>query len=175
MMQNKQVVDVEIRKALKEDKQQISAIRPLVYKNMIVSGLRQWDDEYPSDEILFEDIDRGEMLIALIRGEIAGYVTVNNDIPAEYDSVDLQYNSEICIHRLSVNPKFQRKGVAYALMEYIHRMCLQQGHTSICLDTAEENTAAVNLYSKLGYEARGYVAFGRRPNYRFHVMEISLQ
>jgi len=166
---------MEIRKALKEDKHQISAIRPLVYKNMIASGLHQWDDEYPSEEILFEDIDRGEMHLAILQGEIAGYVTVNNDIPTEYGSADLHYNSEICIHRLSVNPKFIRKGVAYALMEYIHRMCIQQGHKSICLDTAEENVAAMSLYNKLGYEARGYVVFGRRLNYRFQVMEISLK
>ena len=69
---------MEIRKATQEDKRKISVIRPAVYKNMIAAGLSQWDDEYPSETILFEDIDRGEMLVALIEGEIAGYVTVND-------------------------------------------------------------------------------------------------
>jgi len=166
---------MEIRKATQEDKRKISVIRPAVYKNMIASGLSQWDDEYPSEKILFEDIDRGEMLVALIEGEITGYVTVNDDIPIEYATVDLRFNPEICIHRLSVNPKFARQGVAYSLMEYIHSMCLQQGNNSVCLDTAEENTAALNLYGKLGYTIRGYVTFGRKEQYRFIVMEISLQ
>ena len=44
-----------IRDAEQKDKKQIAQIRPAVYKKMIADGLYQWDDEYPSEEILFDD------------------------------------------------------------------------------------------------------------------------
>ncbi len=160
-----------IRKATGIDKIRISEIRPMVYKKMIESGLDQWDDEYPSKEILFKDIDRNEMLIACVDGDVAGYVTVNDDIPAEYKNVNMQFNAKICVHRLSVNPEYQKQGVATKIMEYVHNKYRDMGYNAICLDTCETNIAALELYKKLGYIVRGYVNFKRRPQYRFPVME----
>lgn len=165
---------MNIRKAKTEDMEQISKIRPAIYRKMIESGLNQWDNEYPNEEILLVDIQKYEMLVALIDGEIAGYVTVNEDIPDEYKEIDLKFNPKLCVHRLSINPKFARQGVGTKMMEYIHKHYKGMKHTSICLDTCEANTAALRLYDKLGYIIRGYVHFGRRPQYRFPVMEIML-
>ena len=165
---------MQIRKAIQEDKAHIAKIRSEVCKNMISVGLTQWDEEYPSDEILFEDIDRGEMLIAQIGDEIAGYVTVNKDIPKEYDEIDLQFASKICIHRLSVNPTFLRQGIGTRIMLYLHKSFKAQGYKSICLDTCEDNEGALRLYDKLGYIIRGYVKFPRKEQFRFPVMEIML-
>ena len=163
-----------IRKATQEDKIEISKIRPKVYQKMLESGLNQWDDEYPSDTILFEDIDRGEMLAGLIDGKIVGYVTVNEDIPDEYKDVTLKFAPKICVHRLSVNPEFVGQGVATKIMQFVHEHYKDRGYASICLDTCEANIAALGLYNKLGYIQRGYVKFKRRPQYKFPVMEISL-
>lgn len=163
-----------IRKATKDDKKQISKIRPTVYKNMLEYGLNQWDDEYPSNKILFDDIDNGTMYVATIDDLVAGYITVNENISEEYKDVDLRFDSKICVHRLSVNPVFARQGVATRLMKYIHQIYKEAGYTSICLDTCEDNYIALKLYQNLGYSIRGYVVFNRRRQYRFSVMEIEL-
>ncbi|MEX1375964.1 MAG: GNAT family N-acetyltransferase [Eubacteriales bacterium] len=165
---------INIRKANEEDMMQISQIRPEVYKKMMEMGLEQWDDNYPTDGILLEDIKKGEMLVALIEDEIAGYVTVNEEQPAEYDDIEFQFSPKLCVHRLSVNPKYARRGVAMNIMEYIHSHYKEQNYKSICLDTSDANKAALGLYSKLGYTIRGYVNFKRKPQYRFPVMEIRL-
>lgn len=123
---------------------------------------------------MFDDIDRGEMIVAVVGHMVAGYVTVNEDIPDEYNDVDLQFASKICIHRLSINPQFSRQGVATKIMEFVHKYYRGKGHKSICLDTCEANVAALKLYEKFGYITRGYVKFSRREQYRFPVMEIML-
>ena len=141
---------------------------------MIADGLYQWDDEYPSEEILFSDINDGNMIVAIEDGAIAGYVTVNEDIPQEYKEINLLFSPKICVHRLSVNPAHARRGTAKALMEYVHDSFKNQGYKSICLDTCEDNIAAISLYNKLKYVKRGYVSFERRPKLRFPVMERKL-
>ena len=163
-----------IRQAQAKDKAKIAEIRPLVFKSMLAAGLYQWDDEYPSEKILFEDIDKGHMIIAQINEEIAGYVTVNKEIPAEYSEIPLKFSPKICVHRLSVNPAFGRLGIATALMDYVHKEYKARGFFAICLDTCEDNTAALGLYEKLGYRRRGYVTFPRRPKFKFPVMERKL-
>lgn len=165
---------IKIRKAIAGDMNRISKIRPEVYKKMMEAGLYQWDENYPTDEILMQDIKKGEMLVALIGDEIAGYVTVNEEQPPEYDDIEFQFSPKLCVHRLSVNPKFARQGVAMQIMEYIHSYYKTHNYTSVCLDTSDANKAALGLYRKLGYIIRGYVHFKRKPQYRFPVMEIKL-
>jgi len=165
---------MKIRKAQIDDMKQISNIRPAIYKKMIASGLNQWDEKYPSDEILLDDINNSEMFVALIDDEVAGYITVNEDIPDEYKTVDLKFDAKLCVHRLSINPKFSRQGIGTKMMEYVHGHFKDMNYTAICLDTCEANLAALRLYDKLGYITRGYVNFPRRPQYRFPVMEIML-
>lgn len=163
-----------IRKAIEKDKKQIKSIRPLVVKYMADNNLTQWDDEYPSDEILMQDLDRGEMYAALIDDEVVAYVTVNSDIPPEYNEVALEFSPKMCVHRLSVNPKFAKKGIATKIMEYVHSDLKIQGYESICLDTCEDNPGALKLYDRLGYIIRGHVVFDRRAPMKFPVMERKL-
>ncbi len=135
------------QKAISKNKMEISALRIRVYKNMLENGLEQWDDDYPTDSILFEDIDHGNMYIAVIDDVIAAYVTADEDIPEEYLGVDFQYDKpRVCIHRLSVNPDFLRMGIASELMHYIHSQMKQIGYKSIVLDTMDVNMGAVGLY-----------------------------
>ena len=163
-----------VRKAIQKDKDQIKKIRPQVVKFMANNNLTQWDDEYPSDEILMQDLDRGEMYVALIKNEVVGYVTINEEIPEEYNAISLEFSSKVCVHRLSVNPKFAKQGIATKIMEHVHRDLKEQGYRAICLDTCEDNAGAIKLYSNLGYITRGYVIFERRAPMKFPVMERKL-
>ena len=163
-----------VRKAIQNDKAQIKKIRPQMVKFMADTNLTQWDDEYPSEELLMQDLDRGEMYAALIGDVVVGYVTINGDIPEEYSEVALEFSPKVCVHRLSVNPKFAKQGIATKIMEHVHGDLKKQGYRSICLDTCEDNAGALKLYRNLGYITRGYVIFERRAPMKFPVMERNL-
>lgn len=65
---------------------------------------------------------------------------------------------------IAVLPEYQRRGVGYALMREIMQAMLLYEATECLLEVRVSNTAAVNLYKKLGFEIartkRGYYADG---------------
>ena len=61
---------------------------------------------------------------------------------------------------LATDPAHQRKGYARAILQQGHRKASMHGAKSILLEVAEDNTAAIALYTSLGYEL-----IGRRAGY----------
>jgi len=61
---------------------------------------------------------------------------------------------------ITVDPNFRRGGVGEKLLSAGEVAAQQAGGTVIFLEVAEDNTAAIALYGKAGYEG-----FGRRPAY----------
>lgn len=53
---------------------------------------------------------------------------------------------------LYVMPEHRRRGIGLALMQQAHQWSKQQGDRQISLQVFEENSAALSLYKKLGYE-----------------------
>jgi len=53
---------------------------------------------------------------------------------------------------IAVNAAERGKGYAKALMEHSHKELAKQGLKNFFLEVRENNTAAISLYKKLGYE-----------------------
>jgi ribosomal protein S18 acetylase RimI-like enzyme len=53
---------------------------------------------------------------------------------------------------IATNIAWQGKGYAKALMEHCHKELAEQGIKIFFLEVRENNTAAISLYKKLGYE-----------------------
>ena len=51
---------------------------------------------------------------------------------------------------IAVNPKNRNQGYANALMEFLESKCLEKGVTKLRLDVRVTNTAAIELYKKIG-------------------------
>lgn len=61
---------------------------------------------------------------------------------------------------LDIAPEYHRKGVAQRLLQEIELLFKSRGITECCLEVREDNTAAVNLYQKSGYQK-----VAKLPNY----------
>ncbi|MMZ70294.1 putative acetyltransferase [compost metagenome] len=61
-----------------------------------------------------------------------------------------------------MRPKYQGRGIALKLMNFVDESCKQAQYTSIRLDVYSGNQRAVEFYKKLGYAIRGEVTFPRR-------------
>ena len=59
------------------------------------------------------------------------------------------------IHRLCVNPKFQKQGIAKKTLIYIEEKLQKECVKSIRLDVFTENPYALRLYEKAGYHKTG--------------------
>lgn len=75
------------------------------------------------------------------------------------------------IHRLCVNPKFQKRGIGTRTLQYIENQVKDQGIETIRLDVFTLNPYALRLYEKLGYNKVGYANWRKG---RFQLMEKRL-
>jgi ribosomal-protein-alanine N-acetyltransferase len=70
------------------------------------------------------------------------------------------YAGEIHIGNIAVVPEFRRRGLAERLLNYVFEAC--GDCTDVFLEVRESNTAAFNLYKKIGFDVLGV----RRSYYR---------
>lgn len=143
-------------------------------KKMDEQGIPQWDELYPNKPILDEDIQKQELYITKIDGEIAAVYVLNEESDEQYSNGKWQYPNATykVIHRLCVHPKFQNQKLGYRTMIYIENQMLQQGIETIRLDTFTQNPFSIRLYERLGFKKVG-MAHWRKGD--FHLMEKKIK
>ena len=161
---------MEFRLAENQDLDRDFNIYSKAIKEMDKHNINQWDNLYPDKEILKEDIDKKELYICELEGEIACAYVLNSECDEDYKDGRWQYKdaSFNVIHRLCVNPKFQNKGIARKTINYIEKVLKNKGIESIRLDVYSLNSFALRLYKKAGYKTVGN-AYWRKGE--FYLME----
>ena len=125
-------------------------------RHMDERGIPQWDTIYPSEAILQHDIEKQHMLLILVDGRTAGLVVVNEEESAEYADILWHYSGKVmAVHRLTIDPAYQGRGLATKLMDFAEGMAATEGYRCIRLDAFTQNAAAVALYENRGYRRAG--------------------
>jgi GNAT superfamily N-acetyltransferase len=128
-------------------------------------GLTHWVPAFP--RYLFEEqVARGDVYSVEVGklGVVATF-TASRDAPSYLDRTlwDATGAPALYIARLAVLPRFQRLGIGRACMTEIERLALEGGCRSVRLDAAEQFTALLGWYEKLGYrETCRYAVHGAR-------------
>ncbi|KMT23130.1 GNAT family N-acetyltransferase [Clostridium cylindrosporum] len=141
-----------------------------VLKDTIISmnteGLYQWNENYPNEEIILNDMEKEELFVKVEDETIKGFIVLNEHDDKGYENLDWKYEKEksLIIHRLCVSPKYQGNGVAKEIMDFTNTFAASKGYKAIRLDTAVENKKAIRFYEKLGYEKVGVLS-ARRGEY----------
>lgn len=133
-------------------------------------GIDQWDELYPNSADIAADIFAGDLVVAQEDGKLLCTFAVNTDCEEEYDACPWKYPDEpfIVVHRLAVSPKYQRQGIARAVMEYVEKEAKEKGIRTIRLDTFCSNPAGAALYESLGFKVIGYAHWRKGE---FQIME----
>ncbi|MFC7440096.1 GNAT family N-acetyltransferase [Laceyella putida] len=136
-----------------------------IYRNVVQmmnkQGIYQWAEDYPNEDVLKNDIAKGNLYTLLDEGQIAAIVALDQEFEPEYEQIPWQDQSGrfLVVHRLCVNPDNQGKGVSRILMQEIERFAREHGYASIRLDTQMANEKAMRLYDVNGFEQRGTFHF----------------
>lgn len=151
---------MEIRPALFGDLDSLVFLLKNVVDGLNRSGIDQWDDIYPNRQVLEDDIKAGTLYV-FDNGGIKGMVVANEFQDEEYDVLPWQYRagSQLVIHRLCVDPLYQRQGVAQKLVLFVEDLAKQNGYASIRLDTFTKNPVTLRFYQRLAYQIVGEVTF----------------
>jgi ribosomal protein S18 acetylase RimI-like enzyme len=166
---------MQVRKATFRDVEPVMALVRRVVPLMRASGNLQWDDHYPNAGVFERDIELDQLWLAEIDGQIAGVAAITSDQEPEYANVGWDIReTAIVVHRLAVDPGFQGKGVAVALMEQAETVARERGIVALRVDTNTQNQITQRLFPKLGYELAGEISLSFRAGLRFLCYEKRL-
>lgn len=113
-----------------------------------------WKKEiHPSDEMILDSIDKGDLYVLADGEKIAACVIANDEKVEGYADAPWQVDSDdiIVLHVLAVHPDHRGKGLARRLVENVIEQERKAGKKALRLDVIENNTTAERLYQKLGF------------------------
>lgn len=148
---------MKIRKAELGDLNIIIDIFKNAINEMNDNNISQWDEIYPTSEILKEDILKKEMYVGIKGDTIVSVIVVNNEFDEQYKNGDWKYADEsfAVVHRLCVNPIYQNQKIGQATMSMLEEILKKDGIESIRLDAFSLNPYALKMYRALGYQKVG--------------------
>ncbi|MEG0325900.1 MAG: GNAT family N-acetyltransferase [Cellulosilyticaceae bacterium] len=152
-----------IRLATLSDMLRILQIKDLAISHMYHNQIFQWNESYPSEEILKQDIGSNELYVIEDQRLVVGFACINTNQSPEYQSlIWTTAPKAYVVHRLAIDPTRTGKGYATQLMNFAETHAKSQNTLAMRIDTFSQNTFAQQLFQKLGYTYIGEVFFDRK-------------
>ena len=114
-------------------------------------GYEQWPLPFPREEIAAA-IDRGEVYVAELDGDVAATVTLLWDDPVYWGErpADAAY-----VHKLAVSRACAGQRIGQAVVEWADTAAAAAGREFLRLDCLRDNSGIRTYYERLGFEHRG--------------------
>lgn len=166
-----------IQKASKIDLNTLYSITKSCAKHLTEQGIFQWNENYPSKEILLNDIKLRQIWKLVENGEIIGIMALTEMEDPEYEPVKwLTKNTKnLYVHRLAVHPNFQGKGFAQKLMDFAENFARKNNYNSVRLDTFSQNKRNQQFYEKQNYVKLESIYFPNQSAFPFYCYEKILE
>jgi ribosomal protein S18 acetylase RimI-like enzyme len=155
---------VQVSLAIWDDVDRIMSLIKDCIKDMESQGIYQWDQYYPTLEIIGDDLVTESMYVIKESNEIIGMIALNEEQPPEWGQINWshQQGKILAVHRLAVNPKWQKQGIGGKLLDFAEKYAVDNDYASIRLDAYAANPRALELYEKHEYTRVGELHFPRR-------------
>lgn len=162
-----------IEKAIISDLNDLLIITKSCAKHMIDNEIYQWNELYPSKEVLQKDIVLQQLWKLEINHKIIGLIVLTEIEDVEYKNVQwlTKNHQNLYIHRLAVHPNFQQKGYAKKLMDFAENYAHKNNFISIRLDTFSQNKRNQKFYKKNNFTQLGSIYFPKQSEYPFYCFE----
>ncbi len=165
-----------IRRAKISEIPDILTITQACAKKMQENGIFQWNECYPSKEAFQKDIDRGELFVVEEKYTVQGTIVISTVMDEEYKPIQwlTPNGNSVYIHRLSVHPNLQGKGLAQQMMDFAENHAREHRFVSVRLDTFSQNKRNQRFYEQRGYQKLGDIYFPKQSVHPFHCYELVL-
>lgn len=153
-----------IRRARIEDISSILSIVRSAQLSLCELGIDQWQDGYPSREVIEQDIANGVGYVACLEsGMVVGYEAVvlsgeeaYAQLPADAWHTSEQY---VVVHRLCVLRECCRRGIAIELMRFAAEHAIEHDIHDFRIDTHRGNVRMLAMMQRLGFEYCGRIRY----------------
>ena len=110
-----------IRKANKTDLDNIMLMYKSCVKGMIANDIDQWDDTYPNDRVIMEDLIAQTYFVAIENNIIIGGINIDEDQDKTYLDIEWEDTTDsfLVVHRLAVKEEFWQKKIGKKIYNFI--------------------------------------------------------
>ena len=151
-----------IRKAQHRDVQEMIRIIRQAQDYLRSQGIDQWQDGYPNEETLENDIKNGYSYVAVDEQSVKGtFALIFSGEPTyrviehgRWLSEDIPYAT---LHRVAVAEEEKGKGLAGKMLEEIRKICTEQSVHTIRIDTHKDNASMRRMLEKNGFVHCGVI------------------
>lgn len=131
------------------ERENVSKLFSHAITRMVVSGIFQWDEIYPDDKTLSDDLRNNEMHGFYQDDMLCGVIVLNEVQLKPYADVNwsMEDPRPLVVHRLCIHPDFQNRGIAHALMKFAESYARRNGYRSIRLDAFSKQSGRSSTLS----------------------------
>lgn len=125
-------------------------------------GVDQWQNGYPDEACIQQDLENGKGYFAVASGEKLGYLCIDFDGEPAYENLQGEWGSDepyVVVHRMAFSPEARGKGLAEETILRVGEFALERGVRSFRMDTDEDNARMKHILAKLGFTYRGTIWF----------------
>ena len=136
-------------------------------------GSEQWQNGYPNEETIYDDIIHGYAYVLVEQNIIIAYAALLFDEEIAYNDIIGNWLSNgvyAVVHRVATINSKKRSGVATQLFRIIEDLCIEKQVYSIKVDTNFDNIPMMRIFKKLRYIYCGEVFFNGEPRKAYEKM-----
>lgn len=152
-----------IRRANNRDIEAIMGIISDAQAALRELGIDQWQDGYPTAEIIERDIESNAGYVYVEDNMVVGYAAIVLTGEIAYKQIDEHVwgtgEDYVVVHRLCVGKDFTRKGIALSLMRKAKELAIEAGYSGFRIDTHRGNVRMLSMMDRLGFEYRGIIRY----------------
>jgi len=153
-----------IRKTTINDIDAVSSIFDEARQTIAQLGIDQWQNGYPSREVVAEDIELGESYCVEVNAKICGTFAIILNGEPTYDKI---YDGEwitgngnknyTAIHRVAISVSSRGSGISGKIIDYSAQVAKSHGHNSLRIDTHRGNVVMRRMLEKHGFTYCGII------------------
>lgn len=129
-------------------------------------GSEQWQNGYPNEQTVHDDITHGYAYVLIDNNVIIAYAAIIFGVEPAYNDIKgrwLTNDDYVAVHRVATSNAVKGKGVATQLFKMIEDLCTEQKVYSIKVDTNFDNVPMLKILDKLSYSYCGEIFFSGAP------------
>lgn len=141
-------------------------------------NIDQWQDGYPDQPTLKQDLEDGITYVLIINGTIAGTAALHQGIDIDYlkiedgswlNGINARYTA---IHRIALAQDFRGQHLSGKLMSGLITISRLLGFKDIRIDTHPDNSGMQHVITSNGFEKRGkvYLHDGKDLRYAYQLL-----
>ena len=153
---------MELRLAKIEDVEIIWRILQQAIAQRKKDGSDQWQNGYPNEQTVKEDIQNGNGYVLVSENKVIAYAAIIFGIEQTYIDIKGKWLSNddcVVVHRVATEEGYKGKGIATQLFLLIEAFCIQKNIFSIKVDTNFDNLPMLRILEKLNYSFCGDIFF----------------